>query len=90
MTHSQVPLSNDAHYLQHTARLFRWDVAWEPDGSVRMSRGDHTVTAFFTHDGAFWFGRASGPGTGIRELVLAETVDALECRGDDPSVPPAA
>jgi hypothetical protein len=78
MTQSDAPLSNDAHYLQSTARMFRWEVEWEPDGGVRMSRGDQTVRAFFTHDGAFWFGRVSGPGATDRELELAETVEALE------------
>lgn len=82
MTHSDAPLSNDAHYLQSTARLFRWEVEWEPDGSVRMSRGDQIVRAFFDHDGAFWFAQASGPDTTNRELLLAETVEALELRGD--------
>jgi hypothetical protein len=90
MAHSEAPLSNDAHYLENTARLFRWEVVWEPDGSVRMSRGDQTVRAFFTHDGAFWFGRTSCPNTTDRELTLAETVQALERHGDDPQVPPAA
>lgn len=92
MTIREVPLSNDAHYLHSTARLFRWEVAWEADDRVRMSRGDQTVHAFFTHDGAFWFGRASGPHTTDRELTLPETVRALERHGDgdDPFVPPAA
>ncbi|WP_037606763.1 hypothetical protein [Streptacidiphilus rugosus] len=89
MTQSDAPLSNDAYYLHNTARLFRWEVEWELDGSVRMSQGDQTVRAFFTHDGAFWFGRTTGPSTGNRELALAETVDALERHGN-PSVPPAA
>jgi hypothetical protein len=90
MTLREVPLSNDAHYLQTTARLFQWHVAWEPDGSARMSRGDQTVVAFYTHDGAFWFGRASGPHTAARELALVETVQTLERHDIDPSVPPAA
>ncbi|RAG86471.1 hypothetical protein DN069_06580 [Streptacidiphilus pinicola] len=89
MTRSDGPLSNDAHYLQSTAHLFSWEVEWEPDGSVRMSRGDQTVRAFFGHDGAFWFGRTNGPDTTDRELALSETVAALELRGD-PSMPPAA
>ncbi|WP_042431535.1 hypothetical protein [Streptacidiphilus anmyonensis] len=89
MTHDEVPLSNDASYLENTAGLYRWDMAWEPDGSVRISRGDQTVRAFFTHDGAFWFGRTSGPNTTDEELALPETVEALERHGDDPQMPPA-
>ncbi|WP_042383087.1 hypothetical protein [Streptacidiphilus melanogenes] len=89
MTQSDVPLGNDAHYLQSTARLFGWEVEWEPDGSARMSRGDQTVRACFTHGGAFWFARATGPGTRDHELALAETVDALE-RHRNPPAPPTA
>ncbi|WP_037603774.1 hypothetical protein [Streptacidiphilus rugosus] len=89
-TDGQARLSNDAHYLQSTARLFGWHIAWEPDGCARMSRGDQTLRAFFTPGGAFWHARATGPGTTDHDLALTDTVQALERHGDDPTMPPAA
>lgn len=89
MTQSHVPLGNDAHYLQSTARLFGWEVEWESDGSARMSRGDQTIRACFTNDGAFWFARATSPGARVRGLALAETVDALGRHGNPPALPTA-
>ena len=86
MTDPQSPMSHDAHYLDATARLFGWLVAWEPGGSARISQRDWTLRAYFDHDGAFRFGRASGPGTGNLELTMREAVAALEQHGSP--VPP--
>lgn len=81
MVNSGDLISHDAFYLDATARLFGWAVAWMLDGSARMSQRDWTVHAFFDHDGAFRYGCASGPGTGDLELKLTDVVDVLEHYG---------
>lgn len=77
---------NDAHYLISTARSYGWQVTRCADGSVRMSKPDHTMWALFTPAGAFHCGSACGPGCLEAALRMAETLDLLE-HADTPRPP---
>ncbi|PBC70442.1 hypothetical protein BX265_7865 [Streptomyces sp. TLI_235] len=94
----RLPLSRQQTALYERAGELGWAVRREPGDRTRnerllFTRPGRSLMAVFTHDGAFAYASASGPGTGVVELDLAATVRELESTGRRPAdtrTPPTA
>ncbi|MFF1785632.1 hypothetical protein ACFVX9_04130 [Kitasatospora sp. NPDC058243] len=87
MSERELPLSNDAFYLDAAARMFGWDVRRGADEALVLSLSEWTVRALFWR-GVFRYARATGPGTSDVELALREVLDVLEEHGSpEPPTP---
>ncbi|WP_033825604.1 hypothetical protein [Kitasatospora sp. MBT63] len=87
---TELPLSEDQADLYAWAGRTGWQVDRAGGGSgaaerLLLSRPQWSVEAVFSHDGAFRFARASGPGAPPAELDLPATLDVLEHEGVRPA-----
>ncbi|MFD0345617.1 hypothetical protein ACFQ0M_05085 [Kitasatospora aburaviensis] len=93
MTTHDVPPSRDQTYLLDRAASAGWSTSWEDDQTgkkqLNLALHDWAVTALFSPDGDFLYGRASGPGSTALELDLATTADVLEEYGHQNPAPTA-
>lgn len=74
-------LGDDAHYVEATARLFGWQVDWQPRRHLRLRRGLWDAQAAFSSGGGFLHGQGCGPARQARELGLPELIGLLEREG---------
>ncbi|WP_431683219.1 DUF6480 family protein [Kitasatospora sp. KL5] len=79
----RLPLSRQQTALYERAAELGWAVRREPADRTRnermlFSRPGRSLMAVFSHDGAFAYARASGPGTGVVELDLPATMRELQ------------
>ncbi|MFJ1709322.1 hypothetical protein [Kitasatospora sp. NPDC088346] len=88
----ELPLSEDQADLYAWAERTGWLVDRIPHGPgaaerLVLTRPGSSVEVLFSHDGAFRFARAAGPGSPGVELDLPATLDVLERSGAQGAAP---
>ncbi|MEW1908191.1 DUF6480 family protein [Kitasatospora sp. NPDC085895] len=88
----RLPLSRQQTALYERAGELGWAVRREPGDRTRnerllFTRPGRSLMAVFTHDGAFAYASASGPGTGVVELDLSGTLRELASTSRAPAAP---
>ncbi|MCU7826815.1 DUF6480 family protein [Kitasatospora sp. DSM 101779] len=91
----RLPLSRQQTALCERAGELGWAVRRETGDGTRnerllFSRPGRSLMAVFTHDGAFAYASASGPGTGVIELDLTGTLRELQSTSPRPTPPRSA
>ncbi|MEV7178961.1 DUF6480 family protein [Kitasatospora sp. NPDC093679] len=86
----RLPLSRQQTALYERAGELGWAVRREPGDRTRnerllFTRPGRSLMAVFTHDGAFAYASASGPGTGVVELDLPGTLRELASTSPAPA-----
>lgn len=76
-----IQLGDDAHYVDSTARLFGWQVDWQPRGLLFLRRGEWVARVYFAPGGGFVRSSVHGDAREARELGLTEVIRLLEREG---------
>ncbi|MEY9877240.1 hypothetical protein ABH931_006764 [Streptacidiphilus sp. MAP12-33] len=76
-----IPLGDDAHYVDTTARLFGWQVDWQQRGLLSLRRGAWAAKVHFSPSGGFVRSSVHGSAREARELGLSEVIRLLEREG---------